>query len=787
LGKIIYRLKTMNIDKIEKSIREIMEEKFKDQLLKYFHQFGLYFEIEESIKSTNSTILAREASHWLYFINEMKKYDLENFNWNSFCERMNQPFKDHYVFRKLYVDFFIFYVKAGCDIGENSDYLRNNVNILVSVKFTSTYEGTNLIAKNEILSHYPMLSKPQNILHIMLTSVKNVKRLITINFNTESIFIKCILKEYINYLLEYSQTPIRNVNYRQFFYYFGKSFVSTYIPDKIEDFNIITFNKQYRFYKKIKPLSPTSKSSNNGYQPLNNLKDFYLFLIKYIRKHNINYELFNVATGIDEIFLSQNEFCDLYEKGFRVIKYSAFEAPPLSNRFYLNPNNQVKFTISCTATQYLLIDLSNLNKDFSDDIKEWLWLGEGNIIHRKSKLNSFLRFLEFSNLYKIKTNDKLLLLKKENNSIFNSGMILSYVIYLKKKYTNTTTINSEIKKVKAVLKYLYNEKKEKYKIENIIFTFLREIEDKKYGGNPIQDDDMHLIIEEFMKLDDELIIIIFNLSVATNIRIGEVFSLERDCIDQIYENGDGVIKLRRKGTMDDYQFLPVDFKVIGLIEKALLITEELLENLNVEYKNLIFIKKTNRNKVKPYNQYFQKKFLEVYNKISGQLKGKYTAYNLRHTFINLIVKQGVENGKSYSDIAQETGNSPEVFKKHYVEKESLRDYLEVMSETIINDVDINGRILNDDSYIAFNQQVKDAAGACDNDKRCDDDDDGCLHCPSFITTLDRIPIFEHNIKIIRYKMEEEKNIQVKKLLDYDLQSHVVYLNKMYQMKYSKEV
>src|SRR5699024_7291794 len=179
------------------------------------------------------------------------------------------------------------------------------------------------------------------------------------------------------------------------------------------------------------------------------------------------------------------------------------------------------------------------------------------------------------------------------------------------------------------------------------------------GGNPITDSDLKIIYDEFKRVTerDELSLIVFEIFILTNLRIGEILSLERNCIEYKDSIGKDNIRYLAKKSNGEYVSQLVSEKVTFLLEKAIQHTNVTAESDSYLAK-YIFIEPVQRkvnNKLKIVN--FAYVFKKVLKKVEDKLENKnYTVNNLRHTYINNVYKEGAKLNYYLPKLAAITNN-----------------------------------------------------------------------------------------------------------------------------------
>ena len=723
--------------------------------------------------------------------------NLDNSKINKICNTSKQ-------FLKSYLLYLI----------NNDNYSSNNLNELRLYKhlIKDLYEpvdksylpsSSRNILEKYILTSYPLDSIPKCIYQV---SDKSNKKFYNLNINSSNDFIISLMKGFIDRLAYGTRV---NASHRVFYYYFEESFGDLKVPSTIEEFTAETFDQQVKFYDNIMSklnfnglLKSTSKTYTAVVPPKRILVQLYLHLIDYIDNHNINYNIFE-NSWITKQLLKSTSFLKLYLNGYTYVYYNKLEDVPIFDKWWLSPGEDskksIKLAIANSALDFTNIHDINLRKK----VMEWIWYGYGNsnIIRRMKGINVIIDFLKYKDNYE-KQLEKVTYINKEKIA-FSIELFYRFRLSYQIKYPNIKTLNEHFIDLRSFLNFISDE----YYINKKCFKYLeiKKTYNEDICGCPITKKDFKLILNEFKHLEKELdygvlLTNIFYLASTTNLRPSEILSLERDCIVYHDENGNGTIKLKRKTSKGIYVHQELDTENIKLIQSSILISNRWLDYVeNFSHRKFIFIGKVSSNTFGNnycrLNSVFSDKFRNIILKLEPQLDNYYTPYNLRDTFINIVY----DNFKKYDEtdidkLQRITGNSYNVVMKHYRRKFAIKEYVELMSKVIVNDVDINGHIVIDDSKIDSKLPVGGDLGACDlvncafNEKINYDTESQCLICNNFITSLSRIKAFEKKIQIIRQKIDSlDMNNTISELerniLLNDLKLYSAYLTKMLEIKY----
>lgn len=595
-----------------------------------------------------------------------------------------------------------------------------------------------------------------------------------INFNSNHPLIHDLLSGFINSLSDrVNQHRLTSYPYRQFFYYFRDSlgFMTDDELNSIEDFNYKVFNKQFRFYKKINYQVATSASYTRTQRHLFTLLliQFYYYLCNYIEQKNISHNIFQ-GTNIKKGSLLNPKFRQIYEDGYRFLIHCMVEDVPQNyNRWVIesdknSADSKCKSQNLCNFTGFkdksFIKGLEEQKRTFVGDLKKYIWTGKGRMMRASDRIKPIRDFLnykyDFDNRRK-----KVISINRGKEKLFPIELIMSYVLHVYTKYSEQSTRCHWLSHVKGFLKHY----KKDYRIDEIALRRL-SVNDKDYdGGNPIDKADLELISEEFQKrkddsVRDELFYIIFKFKKTTKLRLGEILNLKRNCIcDESFCQ----IQYYSKTSDGELIYHYLTEEKIADIKRAIEITDEYVSLADGNIKEFIFLSKAeyNRNRISRIANQFTNRFKEIVNSLADSLSvTTYTAYHLRHTFIDTIYTEGIKDGISINRIAGMVGNSPMVANKDYRRKMDLMEYAEAFIGVTISDVDIHGNILETEEEIEELDVVQGGAGACVEKGGCIKIIEGiedkyiCLKCPSFITCISRLPVFKKNIKELKIKLEE---------------------------------
>jgi len=628
------------------------------------------------------------------------------------------------------------------------------------------------------------------------------------NLNTKSSFIRELLKEYLS-TLEPSETML--TRHKEFIYNFEKSlYAIERISETIYEFNYKTFTVQYRFYKHL---------CWDKHKATTLLLRFYIFLHCYIENNNIDHQIFTLDDRIDKYSLYKGNFDTLYDKGFRVIRYNRFDSVPLSDRWLVAPNGEENISIPKKAYMYTPIDFSILTSStLKNFAKSWFWYTGGSLYAKEKNLNCIFGFVVFlAEIFFERVGNKIQELYRIPNKAIADRIdledIIEYRFYISLKYSNLNTINSNIKAVKSFLQYIIDNWQ--FEVDLLAFDYLKIVKIRKeYGGNPIIKEDLDIIVKKYKENDSkgdfqsQLDWIIFNLCVTTNMRVGEILNLKRNCLQETMKSGQFVLmyesqedkedkeddnedrpilNIQRKGSNGEYKEENINRYTELIIRNAIRLTQHLSMKADDSTKEYLFLTKALKNTIRVIElDSFYRRFKRIISHYD--LKGgPYTVYHLRDTFMTNIFIQGKKEGKSTSVIHEGTGHADLRTSLKYYRIHDIQGYLEAMYGVMIGNVNTIGTVVLDitETINGIPPNIKsitvnEECGFC-RKKECLNGIP-CLICPSFVTTLDRIPFFEKKVAMIDDELknesiehEKEHLLEIKKLC-------VGYLHKLFELK-----
>ena len=588
--------------------------------------------------------------------------------------------------------------------------------------------------------------EPFNLIVIEADEITDSYRLSGLYKNdSKTLFLSNLLKEFI---LNNNTGRINHDFYTSFQKSLNGKAINTF-----KDFNIDTFNEQYKFYQ-----NTGKKNSNNS---LTLLKKFYLKLLDNPDLNNY----FNWRVGLDRNMLQSQSFKRNYEEGFRPIPLNSFDPVPEFDKWLVMPNGHEKTSTKINSFSYKPVDFSNIQcPKLKFGSKSWFWNSNITLSARIDHLYNLNKFSNF--IFDLQNNHNIR--KITGNSPYDLTVeeIFSYVEFVKSKKLNHISI------VKNFLVYL--EENNLYKVDPSAYRFL--ITKGKDSNNTAKDIPKDQLIKLEKKLKEKaaesylntLYYIIFHISIATEFRISQIINLKIDCLIKGVKKNFYLVSNTKVSNGKEIK-IPITPYTKRYIETSIKYTQEVRNSCNnFEVKNHIFIHNNSSYQyrvlsVRTFSDYLKRCCLEIGIET-------YTAQNLRDTYMTKAIEYAMKNNLSDLETNVLTGHKRiDTTTNHYVVNK-IKEYLEATHQVIVGNPVIKGEITDHTNH-GKEDLVNDECGYCSNVSCIKKDDNlDCLMCNGFIATIDRIPYYEEKIKLLdndikntKIRTEKDRLLTIKRL------------------------
>ncbi|ENZ03426.1 hypothetical protein HMPREF1092_00613 [Clostridium thermobutyricum] len=598
-------------------------------------------------------------------------------------------------------------------------------------KITRFFKAENRMRKEDRGEKY-LDDYPENVKinHMIVGEYRRVKRrVININCNTENELLKQI---YIDFYNKYNVEGAANKELRRFFYYFSEVLRRFKIV-KYEEINFEIIRKIYLELQRKKCNVEKNRMCNYVYI-------LFRFLIEDKKYRWMNW---NLKEAEKKAFRTK-VIAKILREGFKPIYYTPIEKEFSSNKFCIIPNEYSLRSSDSANLKILFCDLEHISQVYIKAVKRYIWENEGNLRTKVHSLKEIYKFLE----YICKDREYDITLEKA-------------YMYRKILEGETQNLNGLKGKLKALRKFLKINKKY-YKIDEKIFDIfsLKNLEKPK-GGTIITDNDLKLIYGDFLRLEDKyengrIYTIAFEICIYSNLRIGAILNLERDCLYK--EDKKTYVNYFPKIGGKEKIRIPINEKIEKLILEAIEITDKYSKQQ--ELANYIFIEEYLRIERGLKRIDFLKYFKKIIKSLNEKLdKKNYTVQNIRDTYMNTVCDEARKNDLSFNEIKAITNDSVKTIKKYYQQRNRIELIAESMFGIMINDVSCEGKILANEEKSKL-KGAKDNLGKCSEDE-CVFDLAECLICKNFITFINRKNAFIEKIKECDRIIQETNNKFIK--------------------------
>lgn len=684
--------------------------------------------------------------HNLNMYKEIMKRDIIPISLKGFYLKEYDNYKNKkritglYSYQEYINKFYLKIYKDYSDQYTNVEEIKKYEKFLVDQYQEKYEEKSNYSNLAPSLLSFPPNKEYKNLIKIYCNNISRNYFL-----DTDSEFIKKII---ITYLYEYGIKQAHPKVYRLTGYYFVKSVKEyDYKIESLLDMDNRFLKYQIEYFNNIPKEIKDDFTKGNQNIFINQLVIIYRKIMDKLETESNYMSLSKEYRHTLRIKYGTSVLIDKYIP----IYYNPFERPPDYGKIAIIANEYTSIGANANVSDATLLELNDISKDAKKDILDYIWYGNGSINLRIKYIYIIKDFYQF-----MEKNTK----DKGTSNITKKMLITENTLYKYRKkqefkIDNTSTLKSYLKSIRSLLKHHQNE----YSITESMMKILNLNNlEKTNGGNPITESDLKIIYEEVKRKSqkNKLFLIVFELFTLTNLRLGEILNLERDCIKYKNASGKANISYLSKSSNREYISQLMSEKVTFIIENAIKETNS-ITNINKKLSKYIFIEKVegqSRNDVKKYK--FQYDFNNVLNELNDKLEIKnYTVNNLRHTYIHNVYKEGLKLNYSLPKIAAITNNSYKTATNYYRKYNEVSLYVETLSGVILSDVDINGEIINDNKY-ENNKNVKQDLGNC-TENSCVFEAMECLICPHFVTFTNRIPKFESKLQEINKMIEDTDN------------------------------
>ncbi|MFU0825483.1 MAG: hypothetical protein ACFWTK_10975 [Clostridium sp.] len=418
-------------------------------------------------------------------------------------------------------------------------------------------------------------------------------------------------------MLSYNKSErLQSKEMRIFIYYFVESLGEKRL-ERYEDIDEQTFNLQYKFYQKMDNDYRKKKLIINVKKLQQNLVAFYRYFINRLEELDYN----NVFCKSFKQVIYSKSFYKYYEKGFCFVYHNRLELPPESDKYCVLPSIQTLLNSSGNNYRIAAINLENVPQKYKNDVKNFIWKIDGDIRTTNTYMYKLIEFLNFKvNHDQLYVNIALDL----NNSYkeFSEDFLWDF----RSTIENTVKSNGHLKGILKIVRKYMKCFKDKYNVtENDLDILNLKGLGKFDGGTPISEKDASIIYKQFEKQESivqngRLYTILYEIFMLTNLRIGEIYNLRRDCLNKEKEH----VKLKYLSKTSNKEFVMqnISENVAALIDEAINLTEPYISGNDI-MAQYIFVepyRAKHVTKVKRIN--FYRYFKAILKAVRGEARDK---------------------------------------------------------------------------------------------------------------------------------------------------------------------
>ena len=499
----------------------------------------------------------------------------------------------------------------------------------------------------------------------------------------------------------------------------------------------------------VEYFSSVSKYNGNNKRGADFLSISKEFFIRYIS--NLSYDEQEKRFSLYKTsLLRKAKFIPEFYDGFMPVLYNRNDPIPVSDKLWIIANGEERSSTQLSKDSVISIDFTRIkNGKMRFFAKKYLWYYSSNIATKTKELQSIIRF---SNMYISEgISEKL---------YFDERIAASYKSFVLNKYQKTETRNGAIYPISNFLKFIDDEPD--VDIDKNVFIYLRNRGALKIGGaGDITDEDCTAIGKYFdqHKYDSHratMFYVIFNIALSTPFRSSQIIHMKVNAIHEGMKKGQYIIALATKVTHGEIEEYPCPSVLKRIIDSYLVYTNDFREGCtDPNLKEYLFLTKSYAGAYRTINIASFNGYLKKACDKCG-IKNTYTFKNLRSTNLTKTKEFVLRNGLSdAATIAITDHRNVDTLNNHYI-KEYITDALQASNNVIIGNVDIKGNIIQNASTINTSKEVtvQNGCGFCQSDFCSEYGPLPCLMCRNFATTVDRIPYYESQIKLLDQAIEK---------------------------------
>ncbi len=524
--------------------------------------------------------------------------------------------------------------------------------------------------------------------------------------------------------------------------------------NSVNDLSFTSFIHQVEFFK-----------SYNKRELLSCINLFYRYVV-----NNVDHNIFDKDNIPNKILKRQGLAHDIAD-GYRVVQHDINKPIPSFDKWILIFSDEDENGLLNVNSNSINLDFSSINNlTYKQWAKKYFFESKESLYKRKNTVSLIPSFFNFIDSLKQKNSDSY-------DYHITIDELSAFRNYLMKKYNNLNTIQDYFFKIKAVLKSIYKDTE----LNTYFDKLLSSDSGKRKNKNAILDADLEkiaLFMQDNASLSDEnnLYYLAFYLALETQLNASKIFALKIDCVKESSKKGQYVIT--HKGM--EY---PITSYTKQQIDTVIEITNKYrVSNITNENADFLFIA-LNQTKqfyrvlnIGGFNKYLSKCCKELGLPL-------YNYSNLKDTHITKLKEFNLRN--KVSNIQGTTSVDDKVQEDNISFLDDVNTVVSCIYNVIIDDINVDNKVQTELPFATSENCVSDNLGYCKCDSCNNNTMFSCLYCDNFVTTIDRLPYFQEQVRILDDKIikatifhDKEDLISIKRL-------HVAYIKAILKLQYTK--
>ena len=548
--------------------------------------------------------------------------------------------------------------------------------------------------------------------------------------------------------------------------------------NSINDFNDATFKKHYDIITNKEKSLITGKAVSED-KVVANLISFYLWIQQSMneQKRKENFKIYSTQV------LKYPRIISALKEKYVPVNYSIYEKPPKEDKLIINSQDMTLHTTSL-ADKISVLDVSWIQNDMLRTwVKECFWYDETHII--QTRVKQYNCIFDFVKLIDAKSS-------KSSTPIVSTEDILKYKSTIISGKIQDSSAGRKFGLVKYFLNFLNDN--QYINIDPMIFRLLVHHDNESLAyKETYTKDEVHQILDVYKrtyeKTDDSKFKLLYSLyyyiiaiQSVSEMRVSTILNLKTDCIKETLSSKGHIeykVVVQSKTSSNNSDEYNITRYVKSLIDEVKNITDNIRDEAIGIEKNYLFIYKRHNNST---ISIVRQDALSVYHKkICNEHNIRYLRLGaIRNYYQQQVSNYVAQNGDDPMLIERLSKHGINVHIQHY-DAVDIKAFCEKYYNIEIGNIELKGKI-EKENLEDEHKTVAHGCGHCDSDKCVLSGNLDCLMCDKFVTTLDCIPHFENEIKLIDELIVRQKIVHEKEFLIAKKKLNVAYLTKLYELE-----